>query len=403
MSLIDPIPAFITLTLGFAVFLLGAEINARVPVLRRFNIPEPVTGGLLAALAVLVVYALFGIELQFDLAARDFFLVLFFAGIGLNARFSDLIAGGRPLILLLMLTLATIVAQNVIGVIGAVAFGYPLQVGVLFGSASLIGGHGTAIAWAPDIATVTGFEAAAELGVAVATLGLVLAALVGGPIAKYLVEKNALTPDRPHEELTVGLPHPNAHPVPQVDHLNVMRVLLYLNIAILLGFLLHGAIAEAGVKLPLFVPCLIVGILLANVRSVVFPRAKPVTGTPALALISEFALGAFLAMSLMSLQLWTIADLGPALLVVMSAQTLFVVGFVIFVLFPVLGRGYRAAVLAAGFGGFGLGATPTAIANMTAVTKRYGPSPIAFIVLPLVSAFFVDLANAVVIQTIVNF
>ncbi len=227
--------------------------------------------------------------------------------------------------------------------------------------------------------------------------------MVGGPIAKYLVEKNNLTPERPDEELAVGVASDGREHATPVNHLSLMRVMLYLNIAIILGFVLNIAIEEAGLKLPLFVPCLIMGIVIANVRSFLFPKAVPVTGTPALALVSEFALGAFLAMSLMSLQLWTITDLGLALVVIMAAQTLFVVAFVIFVLFPIMGRGYRAAVLAAGFGGFGLGATPTAIANMTAVTKRYGPSPIAFIVLPLVSAFFVDLANAVVIQTIVNF
>ena len=403
MSIPDPIPSFITLTLGFAVFLAGAEINARVAFLRRFNIPEPVTGGLLAAVFFLAVFLVTGSAIEFDLQARDFFLVLFFAGIGLNARLSDLIAGGKPLILLLVLTLLTIVAQNVIGILGAVSFGYAPQVGVLFGSASLIGGHGTAIAWAPEVTQVTGLTSAPELGVAVATLGLVLAALVGGPIAKFLVERYSLSPDRPDEAHTVGLPQTPDESVGKIDHLNVMRVLLFLNIAIIIGYALNIAIEKAGLKLPLFVPCLIMGIVIANVRSALFKKAPPVTGTPALALISEFALGAFLAMSLMSLQLWTIADLGMAMVVIMTAQTLFVVAFVIFVLFPLLGRGYRAAVLAAGFGGFALGATPTAIANMTAVTKRYGPSPIAFIVLPLVSAFFVDLANALVIQTIVNF
>ena len=124
------IPAFITVTLGFAVYLLGAEINARIAVLRQFNIPEPVTGGLLASLVVLALYLLFGMEMNFDLAARDFLLVVFFAGIGLNARLADLIAGGKPLLLLLVLTLATIVFQNVIGAAGAVTFGYPGQAGV---------------------------------------------------------------------------------------------------------------------------------------------------------------------------------------------------------------------------------------------------------------------------------
>lgn len=397
------IPGFITVTLGLAVFLLGARINKRISFLRRLNIPEAVTGGLLAALVGLGIHLGFGVDVSFDLTARDFLLVIFFAGIGLNARLADLIAGGKPLAMLLLLTLLTIIAQNVIGVFGASLFGYPAQAGVLFGSAALIGGHGTAIAWASDVADATGLQGARELGVAVATLGLVLAALVGGPVAKYLVEKNRLTPDRPGEGITVGLRDDNGASNAPIDHLSMMRVMLYLNLAIIAGYFANVAIEAAGLKLPLFVPCLIMAIIIANLRMAVLPDAAPVTRTPALGLISEFALGAFLAMSLMSLQLWTIAALGMAIAVIMTAQTLFAVIFVLFVLFPVMGRGYRAAVLAAGFGGFALGATPTAIANMTAVTKRYGPSPIAFIVLPLVSAFFVDIANAIVIQTIVNF
>ncbi len=403
MDLPLTIPDFITVTLGFAVFLAGALINARVGLLRQFNIPEPVTGGLLAALIFLGLYLATGIELQFAMESRDLFLVVFFAGIGLNARLSDLIAGGKPLLLLLGLTLATIVLQNVIGILGAVIFGYPAQAGVLFGSAALIGGHGTAIAWAPEVAVQTGMSGATELGVAVATLGLVLAALIGGPVAKRLIEKNALTPSRPDETQTVGVSHDADAEHSQITHISIMRVLLHLNVAVVLGYIANTAIAEAGLRLPLFVPCLIMGILIANIRSLIAPKAPPVTRTPSLALISEFALGAFLAMSLMTLQLWTIAELGLAIVVILAAQTLFALLFVIYVLFPIMGRGYRAAVLAAGFGGFALGATPTAIANMTAVTKRYGPSPIAFVVLPLVSAFFVDIANAIVIQTIVTF
>ncbi|MEM7319037.1 MAG: sodium/glutamate symporter [Pseudomonadota bacterium] len=393
---------FLTLTLGFAVYLIGAEINARVGILRQFNIPEPVTGGLLASLGLLSLYLLLGLEVEFQMTSRDFLLVLFFAGIGLNARFSDLVAGGKPLFLLLVLTLAAIIAQDVIGVLGALVFGYPFQTGVLWGSASLIGGHGTAIAWAPEVQRVADFAAAQEVGVAVATLGLIAAALIGGPIAKFLIERHNLKPERPGEELTIGRPQDPVQ-AEAIDHMTVMRVLLYLNLAIIFGYLAHEAISAAGLKLPLFVPCLISGIVIANLRAVLTPKAAAVSRTPALAMISEFALGAFLAMSLMSLQLWTIAQLGPVIAVIITAQTLFTVVFVILVLFPVMGSGYRAAVLSAGFGGFALGATPTAIANMTAVTKRYGPSPIAFIVLPLVSAFFVDIANAIVIQTIVNF
>ncbi|MEL6808643.1 MAG: sodium/glutamate symporter, partial [Pseudomonadota bacterium] len=140
------VPAFIAATIGFAIFVVGTTLNRKLAVLRQFNIPEPVSGGLLAAVLALALYLIAGIEFDFDMQARDFFLVLFFAGIGLNARLMDLVRGGMPLLLLLGLTIAAIILQNIVGVAGAAVFGYPVQAGVLFGSAALIGGHGTAIA-----------------------------------------------------------------------------------------------------------------------------------------------------------------------------------------------------------------------------------------------------------------
>lgn len=398
-----PVPEFIAATLGLAIYIAGTMLNARLAVLRSFNIPDPVTGGLLAALATLALYLVFGITFDFDMQARDFFLVMFFSAIGLNARFGDLIAGGLPLLILLVLTLLMILVQNVIGVAGAVLFGYPSSVGVLFGSASLIGGHGTAIAWSPEVAAAASLPNALELGVAVATLGLVVASLVGGPIARLLVEGRGLTPDRPDEGPIGGVAHSEEVTDGGIEPVGVARVLLYLNLSIIAGYIVSQSIDAAGIKLPLFVPCLIMAIIIANVRSWIAPNAMPVSRTPALALVSEISLGTFLAMSLMALQLWTLVSLGGPILLILTVQTLVAVLFVIYVLFPLMGGGYRAAVLGAGFGGFALGATPTAIANMTAVTKRYGPSPMAFLILPLVSAFFVDIANAVAIQFVVNF
>ncbi|CUH52539.1 sodium/glutamate symporter [Shimia marina] len=403
MSQILVVPEMLTATLGFAVYLLGAQLTRKVAVLREFNIPEPVTGGLLAAAAFGVYSVVFGAQFQFEMGARDYFLVLFFAGIGLNARLSDLLSGGRLLGLLLLLTLATIIIQNIVGVLSAGVFGLPMKTGVLLGSASLIGGHGTAIAWAPNVAQATEFDSATELGVAMATLGLIAASLVGGPIAKYLIARNALTSAHGDGEDVVGVSFSDEHEVTEISHVTLMRVMLTLHVAIILGYILHGLLSELGLKLPLFVPCLIVGILLGNLRSFLVPHAPPVARTPTLAVVSEFALGVFLAVSLMTLDFSTLSGTGLAILATVGAQTLATVVLVLFVLFYVLGRTYDAAVLASGFAGFSLGATPTAIANMTAVTKRYGPAPIAFVVLPLVSAFFVDIANAVVIQTIVNF
>jgi len=389
-------PPFVAFTLGMVVYFIGARLTRKRAFLRDYNIPEPVSGGILVALAVWAIYAIFDVAIDFDLASRNTLLVIFFTTIGLNASFADLVRGGKPLALLLVLTVAFIAVQNLVALLGVSLFGMPAASSVLLGSASLIGGHGTAIAWAPDIAD-KGVASALEIGVAAATLGLVLAALVGGPIAKFLIERRDLEPRDPDAEPMVGLSH-KEQIREKIDYVSFMRVLLTINIAIIIGFFAHEALQEAGLKLPLFVPCLIVGILINNLVAVVAPNAPKVSGTPTLALISEFALSVFLAMSLMSMKLWTLAGLAGPLFGVLALQTLTAVAFSIFVLFPVMGGNYRAAVLAAGFGGFTLGATPTAIANMTAVTKRYGPSPMAFIVLPLVSAFFVDLANAAVIK-----
>jgi ESS family glutamate:Na+ symporter len=396
------VPELETATLGLLVFLVGALITRHVRLLRDFNIPEPVTGGLLAALAVLAVATALDRPVSFGMQVRDYLLVLFFSGIGLNARLRDVLGGGRPLLILLGLTVAMIFVQNAIGVVAALSFGLPAQVGILLGSASLIGGHGTTIAWAPEVAGVTGFAGALELGVASATLGLVVAALIGGPIARFLVERGRLTPERPKEGNALGLTYAE-EAAATITTLDMMRTLFVLQVVILIGLALHDLIGLTGLRLPAFVPCMLAAIAIGNLLPAVLPRVPPVSRTPALSLVSEVALGSFLAISLMAMQLWTLQGLGLLMLVTLAVQTLAALAFILFLLFRFMGGGYRAAVLSAGFAGFALGATPTAIANMNAVTKRYGPSPMAFVILPLVSAFFVDLANAAVIQLFLAF
>ncbi|MBY8976563.1 sodium/glutamate symporter [Rhodobacteraceae bacterium NNCM2] len=399
----DPIsvPSFIAFTAGMIVYFIGARLTRKFAVLRDFNIPEPVSGGLMVAVLVWAVYVVAGREIEFDLNSRDMLLVIFFTTIGLNARFADLRRGGKPLVILLGLTVAFMVLQNVVALIGVTAFGLPTASSVLVGSAALIGGHGTAIAWGPEIAERSGMAGAAEMGIAAATVGLVLAALVGGPIARYLVSRHELEPRDDEADPIVGVSfEPEA--TAGLNYVGFMRSLVTINIAIIIGYTLYEVIEEAGVKLPLFVPCLICGIVIANVQTVLFPHLPVVTGTPILALISEFSLSVFLSMSLMSMKLWTLAALAGPLFLVLGLQVVLTVAFSVIVLFRLMGGNYRAAVLSAGFGGFALGATPTAIANMTAVTKRYGPAPLAFIILPLVSAFFVDLANAFIIQFFVS-
>ena len=302
------------------------------------------------------------------------------------------------------MTIAFILLQNGVGVAGAMVFDLPSSVGVLLGSASLIGGHGTAIAWGPVIEAQTGFPAAAEIGISSATLGLVCAALLGGPIAKYLIDRNKLqSVDTGYR--AVGLPfdsnetgHSDKAEEQTVNHISLMRVLLVAHIAIIIGYFANEAIAETGLKLPLFVPCLLVSILMSNTIPYLFPNLPWPARTRALAIVSDYSLSIFLAMSLMSMKLWTLAGLGAPLIGVLALQVITATLFILLIFFRVMGSDYTAAVLSAGFTGFVLGATPTAMANMSSVTKRYGPAPLAFIVLPLVSAFFVDIANAFIIQ-----
>lgn len=398
-SLIE-IDGFVALTLGIIVYFLGMTVNRRIGFLREYNIPEPVTGGIIASTVALLLFSLGGIELEYDLRARDVLLVYFFTAIGINARLSDLVAGGRPLVILLGLTLGYIVFQNVVGVSAASLLGLPTAMGVLTGSASLIGGHGTAIAWAPEIAANHGVPNALEVGVASATLGLVIACLLGGPIAKYLLVKHKLSGPVEAESI-VGIAH-EREATEQINHVSLMTVILALHIAIIIGYGLNETLSGLGLMLPLFVPCLLVAIVISNVLPVVAPKIFWPARTKALALVSDFSLSLFIAMSLMGMQLWGIADLAGPLLILLGLQAFATVAFIILLFFRLMGSDYLAAVLSAGFAGFSLGATPTAIANMTAVTKTHGPAPTAFIILPLVGAFFVDITNAFVIQAFLS-
>ena len=388
---------FLAMTVGIVVYFMGKRANDLVPLLGRLNIPEPVSGGILGSLATLAFYLFTGSELSYNLETRDRMLVYFFTTIGLNARFSDLIQGGRPLAILLILTLGYIVVQDIVGLVGATAFGQPAAMGLLAGSTSLVGGHGTAIAWAPEIAANHGVPNALEIGVASATLGLVLASFLGGPIASILLHRHKLQAEHHDSEHIVGVSEATED-TGTMNMESFLRALLIIHIVIIIGYGANLFLTEQGLKLPLFVPCLLVGILFSNSIPHFFPKAPWPARTKSLAMLSELSLALFIAMSLMSMQLWSIADLALPLLGILVLQAIVAVVFILLVVFPAMGRDYTAAVLSAGFAGFSLGATPTAIANMTAVTKTNGPAPTAFIILPLVGAFFVDITNAFVIQ-----
>jgi ESS family glutamate:Na+ symporter len=397
------VSAFLALTFGIVAYFLGAAMTKRVRLLSAYSIPEPVTGGLLTALVALAIVGVSGRVIEYDLAARDALLVYFFTTIGLKARIADLRQGGPVLAIMLALTLVYMCVQSVVGLGVARLFGLPPAAGVMLGTASLIGGHGTSIAWGPTITNTYGVIGGAELGIAMATVGLIVASVLGGPIAKFLIERGRLAPSPGLDVVIATAAAPDPVVDDRVDHIGLMRSILWIHAAILLGTLAYEGFEATGIKLPLFVPCLLAGILVSNTIPWVIPALPSPADTPALAVLSEFSLSVFLSMSLMSMELWTLASSAGVLVTAIGAQALVAALFIIGVVFPVMGRNYFAAVMAAGSTGLMLGATPTAIANMTAVTQRYGPAPLAFIVMPLVSAFFVDIANAFVIQWVLSF
>lgn len=385
-----------TVILAILVLFLGRFINQKVYLFRHYSIPEPVTGGVIASVFFSSLYFIFNLQVDFSLEQRDALLVVFFTCVGLSARFSTLLQGGKALFTLLVIAVIYLCIQNATGIGVSVLTGLESQTGVLGGSVALSGGHGTAIAWAPTFVKEYGISNAMEIGIACATFGLVLGGIAGGPIANYLIKKHNLTSNS-DEPISVGFSNNEEEKITVNSAYSVFLV-----VCIAIGLELHVLIDYLGFKLPVFVPCLFGGILMTNTVPYIWKNVSWPTGKPTLALLSDFSLGLFLAMSLMSLQLWTLIDLAVPIVLLLIAQVVVVSIFTIFVVFRVLGKTYDAAVMASGYAGLALGATPTAVENMTAVTKKYGASPQAFIVVPLIGAFFIDIANAVVIQSFLN-
>ena len=392
---------FVSFTLAIILLFLGKMLTGKVEILRRYSIPEPVIGGFLCAAAVGVAYFAFDLKVTFTLEVRDWLLLYFFAAIGLRADIRTLISGGKPLLILLALATAFIFLQNLAGIGIATAFGMNPKAGLMVGSISLTGGVGTALAWSPTFVKTLGISNALELGVAANTVGLISACVIGGPIARYLITRHKIVPSG-DEQLDIGVEHERQRTT-MVDSYGILWAWLWLNVAMIFGYFLDKALAAEGLQLPLFVSCLIGGILIGNVRNLVLKKDEVYPGAKlGIALISDISLGMFLTMALMGLQLWELQGLMLFITVVMVFQILLSILFTLFIVFRLMGKYYESSVISAGFGGITLGSTATAIVNMTAVAKQYGAAHRAFIIVPLVCGFFIDLVNAFIINFFVG-
>jgi len=379
------------LMLSIAVLFLGIYLNRKIRFLQENYIPPAVTGGLICSAIVWIIYAAADIEITFDLQIRDVLLLVFFSTIGLSAKLRTLVAGGKALVVLVVVAAIFLVLQDATGVGLAMLFGAHPGYGLMGGSVSFAGGHGTAIAWGTQ-ADAAGLTGASEIGIAFATFGLIAGGLLGGPIAKRLITKYDLRgPDADAEEAVEKDTTETGAPG---DLFNILTAILVLTICVGLGDTVNRYLFAQGVLLPGFLTSMFVGIVITNLSDIARFRLNLKT----IEKFGEVSLNIFLSMSLMSMQLWILAGAAGPVMLALMAQVLVMTLFAVFVVFRVMGRSYDAGVITAGFVGLGMGATPVAIANMDAITRRFGPSTMAFLVVPLVGAFFIDILNAITIK-----
>lgn len=392
-----------TLIAATLVLLLGRLLVKKIQFLQDFNIPEAVAGGLIAAAIIFALYQWFGLSFQFEKSLQNAFMLVFFSSVGLSADFSRLKQGGFPLVIFLAIVGVLILVQDGVGVGLASLLGLDPKIGLITGSITLTGGHGTGAAWAKVFADKYGLQGVMEMAMASATFGLVAGGLIGGPVARRLVNNLKRDKKVSSKRVETSDEQYDGETFEEKDHVRFITASSTIEtmalFAACLAFSSVMAAQFADLGLPQFVWALGFGVILRNVLTKVFKfdmfdRAIDVFGNASLSL--------FLAMALMSIKLWELAGLAGPMLIILVVQTIVMILYGYFITFRIMGKDYDAAILTAGHCGFGLGATPTAVANMQSVTQTFGPSHKAFLIVPLVGAFFVDIINLFVITWFIN-
>ncbi|MEO7936214.1 MAG: sodium/glutamate symporter [Dokdonella sp.] len=389
-----------TVAVAAVLLALGEWIKNRVPVLSRYFIPSPIIGGLVFSLIALAGHQSGTFSFEFALNIRDFLLLVFFTTIGFSASFELLKKGGIGVAIFLVCAVVLVLIQNGVGVALAEAMGANPLIGLAAGSISLTGGHGTSAAFGP-LLEKAGAVGALPAAIAAATYGLVAGCVIGGPVGSLLMRRHKLV--GPARDGAIFDAQPSAietaRETTETTDGTILRATILLMIAIGIGTLLANWLKSAGVTLPAYLGPMIVAAIFRNIidwRDWVLPvRQFEVVGNVSLAF--------FLTMALMAMKLWELAAVAGPLVVILLVQTVIMFGFAYFVTFRVMGKDYDAAVIAAGHCGFGMGATPNAMANMQAFTSANGPSFKAFFVIPLVGAMFIDFFNAMAITGFVEF
>jgi len=389
------IDIFTTLALASAALVLGRALTQRVAFLAKYSIPDAVVGGMLFAVIITVARGVGDVKVEFDPALLSPLNVMFFTTVGLSADARSLAKGGRLLLVFFVIVVGGLFMQNAIGVGLAKGFDLHPANGLLAGSITLSGGHGTAAAWGQKFIEERNLQGAIELGIAAATYGLVAGGLLGGPFAAWLMRRYGVhgPGESPPAAAAVAVPE-----VPQVAPLTafeLIETLLFVFVSMAVGFALYRWLGQGAFTLPTFIWALLVGVVLRNLLSL---TGLYRVNDQALELIGTLALSLFLAMIIMTLKLWELVDLAGPMLVILLTQTAALLAYATFVTFRFMGRNYDAVLLATGHLGFGMGSTATAMVNVQAVADRHGHSPLAFLLIPIMGAFLIDIANALTIQ-----
>ena len=382
-----------TAAICIVVLFIGRWLKTKVSLFEKFCIPSPVIGGFLFAIIHLLLRQAGVVEFSMDTTLQEPFMMFFFTTIGLSSSIEVLKKGGRGVPLFYIATILLVIAQNSVGIGVAKLIGEKPELGLLCGSITMIGGHGTAGVWGP-IFEQNGMAGGEVIGMAAATFGLIMGSLIGGPIGGMLIKKNNLKPSNIKSDDLDN--ENNVVKKSNIDANEVLKTMAVIFVSIALGVILKGALLKISDKivLPAYVTSMFVAGIYRNTlgRKGVFKVDEECT-----AMLGDIGLNMFLAMALSTLKLWQLAAVAGPMLIILGIQTVLMAIFTIVVTFNIMRRDYDAAILSAGMCGFGMGATPNGVANMSSVTEKYGASPKAFFILPVVGAFLIDITNTIII------
>lgn len=382
-----------TAAICIVVLFIGKWIKGKVDFFEKFCIPAPVIGGFLFAIIHLFLREFGILEFQMDVTFQDPFMMFFFTSIGLIASIDIIKKGGVGVIIFYIATVILVFLQNGVGIGIAKFLGEDSLLGLLCGSITMVGGHGTAGVWGPEFVK-NGFVGANEIGMAAATFGLIMGSLIGGPIGGRLIKKNNLAPSVLDKEENIRYKEEElANTVVEEINVNeILKTMAVIFVSIAIGVILKNELLKLWQKLIL--PAYVTSMLIAGIyRNTIGRKGTFKVNERCANLLGDIGLNMFLAMALTNLKLWQLAEVAGPMIIILLVQTLIIVLYTTFVTFNIMGRDYDAAVLSAGMCGFGMGATANGVANMSSVVEKYGPAPKAFFILPIVGAFLIDLTN----------